>query len=195
MLDDLNLDFPEETPPPPEPGGSRRFLVLAGVLGVILLLALVAIGVYALVILPQQQAAQPVDEGATITAAALALQASQTTEAPTETETPTSENTATASNTPTATGTSTPITPVFTIGALNSSTETVQALLTQAALAQTQAAQGTQISGTATPTVNVNILPDSGFGDNAGIPGLVIATALLLVVILSARRLRSAPRS
>lgn len=189
MLDDLNLDFPEEAPPP-EPSGRRRFLVVAGILGFIMLLALIAIGVYALVILPQQQAPQQVDEAATGTALALALQASQTTVAPTDTETATPTATMTPSNTPTNTATGTPITPIFTI-ASNSSTQTVQALLTQAALAQTQAASGTQISGTATPTVDVNILPDSGFGDNANLPGLLLASVVLVIVILGARRLRT----
>jgi hypothetical protein len=67
----------------------------------------------------------------------------------------------------------------------------VQALLTQAALAQTQAASGTQVFGTPTATQSVNILPDSGFGDNANLPGLLLASVLLVVVILGARRLRT----
>ena len=69
----------------------ERFLVVAGILGAIMLLALVALAVYALVILPQQQrAAQPTEalsEQQTATELAHALQVT---------------NTATATNTRTA---------------------------------------------------------------------------------------------
>ena len=187
MLDDLNLDFPEETPPPQRPR-SRRFLTMAGILAGILLLALLAIAVYALVILPQQQGPPAIDLAATSTALAIAQITDTST--PTGTQTATITDTSTPTNTPTDIPTATPITPVFTSLA-NSATQTVQALLTQAALAQTQAASGTQTPGTATPTPNVNILPDSGFGDNANLPGLLVASALLILVILGARRLRT----
>jgi hypothetical protein len=36
-------------------------------------------------------------------------------------------------------------------------------------------------------------LPDSGFADNVGLPGLLIAAITLVVVIILARRLRAAP--
>jgi len=65
----------------------------------------------------------------------------------------------------------------------------VQALLTQAALAQTQAAQQL-LTQTATPTATG--LPDTGFADDIGAPTLLGMAALLIVVIFVARRLRAA---
>jgi hypothetical protein len=77
-------------------------------------------------------------------------------------------------------------------------TQTVEALLTQAALAQTQVATGTT-SGTATatntpgPTATASSLPQSGIGDGLGGPGVLIAAAaMLLLIIAAARRQRNA---
>lgn len=202
MLEDSELNIPDDSAPPePKRSGSRSFLVVAGTLGAIMLLALVGMAVYALVILPQQQAAEPEQPSSaqlTSTAVALALQATDT-----PTRTPTSTFTAsptqTATDTPTDTPTETPITPLFTntfTATTNAATATVDALLTQAAIAQTQAATpGASATAdgsvTATPTVTPSALPDSGFADNLGIPGLLLAAAIMLMIIFTARRLRS----
>jgi cytoskeletal protein RodZ len=201
MLEDSELDFPEESPPPePKRAGNRGFLVAAGTLGAIMLLAMVGIAYYALVILPEQQAAEPPPLSAaemTGTAVALALQATNT-----STNTITSTSTNTTTNTPTATRTSTstltPITPLFTetfTASPNGATQTVNALLTQAAVAQTQAAGTGAASATqgtpGTPTSTPSALPDSGFADNIGAPGLLAAAAALLLIIFIARRLRA----
>jgi LPXTG-motif cell wall-anchored protein len=45
---------------------------------------------------------------------------------------------------------------------------------------------------TQTPFVTVTQLPDTGFGDNVGIPGLLALAASLIVIIFLARRLRMA---
>jgi cytoskeletal protein RodZ len=198
MLDDADLDFPEDSSPEPPRSGNRSFLVVAGTLGAIMLLALVGMAVYALVILPQQQAQEEpglLAAQQTSTAAALgALQATNTnTTAPTATRTATSvPNTATPSNTPTD------VAPIFTSVASNTpsgATETVNSLLTQAALAQTQASTVTPASatpGTATVTPTPGSLPESGFAEDFGAPGLLVAAGLLLLVIFAARRLRTA---
>jgi hypothetical protein len=56
-----NLDNEQGAPegtPPPAGSGSRPFLVVAGILGAITLLALACIALYALVLLPQRRAVQ-----------------------------------------------------------------------------------------------------------------------------------------
>jgi hypothetical protein len=67
-------------------------------------------------------------------------------------------------------------------------TETVQALLTQAAVAQTQAAEEIL---TVTPTATI-VLPDTGFADDIGLLGMFMLGSALILVIFFARRLRSA---
>ena len=62
-------------------------------------------------------------------------------------------------------------------------TVTVAAALTQAANAQ--------LTVTGLPTTTA--LPTSGFADEAGLPGLVMVTFALVLVILLARRLRTSP--
>lgn len=201
MLDDSDLDLPQEpAPTPPRRSGSRSFVVVAGALGAIMLLALVGLAVYALVILPQQQAAAPPEVSSVQQTNTAIAQGLQVTNTPTRTATAT--RTATSTRTPAPpTATNTPVTPLFsdtpgTPLAGNAATQTVDALLTQAALAQTQAATGaaaTSSSPSETPTATVTALPQSGIGDELGGPGLLIASAaLLLLVIVAARRLRSA---
>ncbi len=181
MLDDIDLDIPENGP---SKRGGGSFRLIMQILGLVLVLALIAAAVYFFVILPARPAAPlPQDEvAAQLTSTAAEVLAATEEEAA-------ATNTATSrprTNTPTATE----ITPIFT-AVVNEETATVQSLLTQAALAQTQAAGG--VVATATATLP-SALPDSGFADDVGLPGLFGATALLLVVILLARRLRSAER-
>lgn len=185
MLDDTELDLPEEPKAEPPKRSGNRFLVVAGTLGTILLLALVAIVIYALVILPEQQAAEPGPSAAQLTETSLA-QVLQATSTSTATRTASSTpipptNTPRPTNTPLITSTAGP------------ATETVNALLTQAALAQTQAVTPTGPSPTpGTPTATPSALPNSGFADDIGAPGLLAAAAILLAVVILARRLRSA---
>jgi cytoskeletal protein RodZ len=198
MLDDSDLDLSQEpTPKPPRRSGNRSFLVVAGILGAIMLLALVGLVVYALVILPQQQAAVntgPSPAELTSTAVAHNLQITNT---PTRTSTPTRTPTNTATPRP-PTATNTPVTPLFTNTSAptsDSATQTVAALLTQAALAQTQAATSSGASATPssqTPTATASALPQSGFGDSSGAPLMLAVAAMLVLVIIAVRRLRSA---
>ncbi|MCW5874886.1 MAG: hypothetical protein KIS88_09615 [Anaerolineales bacterium] len=191
MLDDADLNLPSEQPDPEPPrrSGGRNFLAVAGVLGGLMLLALIALAVYALVILPGQRAAEE-PEVAQATATQL-VQAQQPSNTPTNTLVPT--RTATATRTPVPpTATSTPVTPLFTTNP--EATQTVEALLTQAALAQAQAAATTDPDATATsaPTATPSALPQSGLADDIGGPGmLALGSALLLAIIVMARRLRA----
>jgi hypothetical protein len=87
---------------------------------------------------------------------------------------------------PTATATAVvaPASPTSTPASTNTpdpSTATVAAALTQAAIAQL----------TIVPTSTA--LPGTGIADEYGLPGLVVMAMAFMIVILLARRLRSAP--
>ena len=176
--DDLNYED-EETPP--EESSNRTFLIAAGILGGIVLLSIACLAGYALVILPQQRAAQTGEQNAqatqnaqineALTATGVAFDLSQTPQA-TETLSPTDTPVVAQ---PTATNT-----PEFTLTP-DPATATVAAGLTQLA------------ASTSTIVVTSTALPTSGFADEVGLPGLVIAAIVLVVVIFLARRLRASP--
>lgn len=194
MLDDADLNLPSEQPEPPKRSGSRNFLVVAGLLGGLMLLALIALAVWAVFIQPGRQAAAEPEAGAVQATSTQLVQAQQPSNTPTNTLAPT--RTATATRTPVPpTPTNTPVTPLFTTNP--EATQTVEALLTQAALAQeAQAAAGTtdpNATATSAPTATPSALPQSGLADDIGGPGLLtIGAALLLAIIITARRLRNA---
>jgi len=176
--DDLNYED-EETPP--EEASNRTFLIAAGILGGIVLLSIACLAVYALVILPQQRAAQQGDESA------LATQNAQVNEALTATQVAIS-----LSQTPQATETLFPTdTPVVAQPSATNTSIVAEATLTPDPATATVAAGLTQVAastGTIIPTSTA--LPTSGFADEVGLPGLVIAAMVLVAVIFLARRLR-----
>jgi LPXTG-motif cell wall-anchored protein len=169
--------------PPPENASNRTFVLVAGILGAIMLLTLVALALYAFVFGPSQQERRAtqvaeinsqntqVARAAELTAAAL-----QFTATPSITPIP--------SNTPVPTASPTPVvvvpTQILATNTADPRTATVAALLTQAAAAQE----------TVTPTASG--LPQTGFGEDVGVPGLVGVTLVLIVVIFLARRMRAA---
>jgi len=168
---------------------NRTFLIVAGILGGILLIALLAIAAYAVLYLPSRDTGQQTQVAAiNATNTAVAEEAQLTASALRATMTPTFTATEEPTNTPTMTpsSTSTPVlaptnTPVPTDGTPDpAATETVAALLTQ------QAAGG---GATAIPTATA--LPDTGFADDFGVPGLVLGAAVLMVIIILSRRLRT----
>ena len=175
----------------PEDDENRTFVIAAAGLGGLIVLSLVCLGVYALVLRPQQEEAalqRPTDIVLTNTAVALGL--TQTSEAadftplPTEAP-PTFTATPTASDVPTQvvvlpTDTSTPFTTLSTVEPL---TATAAAQLTATALAIA--------GGAASPTPTA--LPVAGFADDVGLPGLAGLAGLFLIAIFLSRRLRSGP--
>jgi len=169
-------------------GSNRTFLVVAGILGGILLLALLAIAAYAVVILPGRDTGQQTQVAAinaTNTAVAEESQLTAVARQITLTPTFTATNTPTKTSTPTPTNTSTPVlAPTNTPEpvSLDPETATVSALLTQ------QAAGGGE-DGTPIPTATA--LPDTGFADDFGVPGLLLIAGVLVVVIILSRRLRA----
>jgi type II secretory pathway pseudopilin PulG len=176
--DDLNYED-EETPP--EESSNRTFLIAAGILGGIILLTLCLLGGYALITFQNQNAAQQDEDSAqatqnaqineALTATGVAFDLSQTPQA-TETLFPTDTPVVAQ---PTATDT-----PEFTLTP-DPATATVAAGLTQLA------------ASTTTVIATTTALPTSGFADEVGLPGLVIAAMVLVAVIFLARRLRAAP--
>jgi LPXTG-motif cell wall-anchored protein len=232
---DNNMEFMEgnnveEVPPEPEEGGSNRtFLIVAGVLGGIMVLAIACLALYALVLAPQrrnQQATQVAQINAQNTQVHLAA-----------------EQTALAAKwtpTPTATAASPFVyvvkegdtvdsiarqfgVDVAVLRALNNMTEalvrvgeeimipnpglTLETLSPSPTpvLAQPTAASPTidrtgtvaallteAAAGKLTITPTASGLPDTGFADNVGVPGLFGLALVLLAVIFLARRLRTA---
>jgi len=166
-------------------GSNRTFLIVAGILGGILLIALLAIAAYAVLYLPSRdtgQQTQVAEINATNTAVAEEAQltaiAKQVTMTPTFTATSPPTNTNTPTMVPSTT--STPVlAPTNTPDDL-AATETVAALLTQ------------QAGGAgATPIPTATALPDTGFADDFGVPGLVLVAGVLMVIIILSRRLRT----
>ena len=167
-------------------GSNRTFLIVAGILGGILLIALLAIAAYAVLYLPSRdtgQQTQVAEINATNTA--VAEEAQLTAIAKQVTMTPTFTATSEPTNTPTMTpsSTSTPVlAPTNTPDGTDdpAATETVAALLTQQAG-----------GGGATPIPTATALPDTGFADDFGVPGLVLVAGVLMVIIILSRRLRT----
>lgn len=170
-----NLDTLEEEEAPPEESGNRNFWIIGGVLVLLILISVGCIAYYGLVQIPKQQqarvdalntqVAQEVEVNDALTASAIAA-----------------EPIATATFAPTATPPFVQATPTASV-AVDPQTATVAAANTQAAQAQ--------LTITALPTST--LLPDTGFFDDAGAPGLFVMAIALVVVILLARRLRVTP--
>lgn len=188
-FDDNNFDNPDEEQLPEESGNNRTFLIAVGILGGIILLSIACIVGIFLFSRNNQAAQQAQIDAATQTAAASSSFINQALTAtaaaqvilPTATLPPTNTpvvNVATVTSTPDPNGTSTPIAGVGTPAA---ATATVGAALTQAAIAQL----------TIVPTTTG--LPNTGFVDDYGVPGLAIMAIAFIIVIMLARRLRVSP--
>jgi hypothetical protein len=166
-----------EEPTPPEESSNRTFLLIAGILGGLVFLGLLCIAGYlffrnsgnqqnnatAIAQLTQQQAT--VQAGVT-----------QTIIAQNQTQTAAVTNTVPPTNTPViaeATGTFSPTPAPATV---------------TVAAAFTQLANSTQ---TIIPTSTA--LPNTGFVDDFGAPGLMLVAVALIAVIFLVRRLRSSP--
>jgi Tfp pilus assembly protein PilN len=173
--DDLNT---LDDAPPPEESGNKTFLLVAAVLGGIVLLSIACLAVYGLYYLPRQTATRD-NQQATLVAQNLQVNQALTEKAISDllSQVPEPSATLPPTNTPViqqATATVAPADP---------QTATVAAALTQAAQAQ--------LTVTGMPTST--LLPNTGFIDDVGAPGLVVMAIALVIVILLARRLRISP--
>lgn len=171
-----NLDTLEEEDAPPEESGNRNFWLFGGILVFLILVSVSCLAYYGLVKIPADkqanldaqntQVAQLVEVNDALTASAVAA-----------------VPTATASIVPT-------VTPPFVQDVTATITVTQDPQTATVAAANTQAAQA-QLTITALPTST--LLPDTGFFDDAGAPGLFVMAVALVLVILLARRLRASP--
>ena len=191
-----------------QPAGNRNFMMALGILGGIFLLLVIALAVVALT-RPRQPAAPGVNIAAT--------NAVISTTSPTVTRTSVLVATNTAvggtGGTPlggsAAGGALTPTVTGAAVGQIDTRTATVAALLTQRAqtlVAGTQVKLGTvtntpvkAISGTpgaGTPGVGTPTkLPDTGFAEDIGLPGLFGMAFGMLALIVVVRRLRISTQS
>jgi hypothetical protein len=180
MADSSFDDF--DSGPPPEESNNRTFVIVAGILGGIILLSVACVA--ALVLFNGLPTGPSQADSASGTATAQAANAfinqalTATFEAsilPTTTSTPL----------PTATSVvalaSSTLTPDPALSTANPITATVAAALTQAAAAQL----------TIVPTSTA--LPNTGFADEYGLPGMFVMALAFMIVILLSRRLRAAP--
>jgi len=173
--DDLN-SLDDSTPP--EESGNKTFVIVAAVIGGIVLLSIACLAVYGLYYIPRQTA-QRAAQQATLVAQNLQVNVGLTEKAISNM----------LSQTPTATLTLEPtLTPVFQ-GTTPTAQTTSDPQTATVAAALTQAAQA-QLTVTALPTSTA--LPNTGFFDEVGAPGLVIMAVALVIVFLLARRLRTA---
>ncbi len=194
-MNDVEQELGEEKPP--EKNGNRTFLIIAGTLGGIMVLALLCIAALALYrYLPSQQAA--VDQNATKAAqdTAVALSVSATASVPTLTATRRPTFTPTNTEAPTNT-------PVLVIVPTKSPTIEI-AIATQHALLTRTAEHefATVTSGVPTsaitphPTLATSphptstALPGTGIADELGTPRLLAVAFVLIVVIFIVRGLR-----
>ncbi len=179
----------------PDGGDNRTFLLVAGGLGLLIVLTLACMAVFLLRSQSsggQAQRAEVATINAQNTQVAQALAMTQLAQAWTPTFTATSPP-ATPTATPTAvvampTSTFTPAPPTDT-PTPDARQATVEALQTIQAMTLTPETGGAA-AGTGTPSATE--LPQTGFADEVGLPGLAIGAVALLLVIFMARRLRNA---
>jgi len=172
--------------PPKKKNSNRAFLLALGIIGVIVILALVLLMMVLPGIMAQQRADQ-LEQSAQINAANTATSMAATALV--------LQNQATATPNPALfTPTKTPVvvlqtsTPaaVVSSGLSQSDQATVQALQTQMAAAQGGA------NGTATAiALQATALPESGFADEVGLPGMIGLAAVLIAVVFLSRKIRT----
>lgn len=171
----------------PEESSNRTFVIAASVLGGIILLALLCVAGYALLVLPNQRAAETSVTATTIAQETqVAQMLTETAAAEALSATPNASPTAVASPTPSLTPAVVAATETPTATPNTVATETVAAALTQASESILT------IVPTSSGLPAAEELPDGGFADDVGIPGLVVMMIVLVGIIFLARRLRSA---
>jgi cytoskeletal protein RodZ len=182
-MDDIDPGV-EEAGPPPEESSNKPFLIVAGILGGIMLLSLLCLAAYAFLRFPTIQAQRSTQAAeAVMLSTDAAISVRQTADA----------KKVTATYTPTTTSTATPEPPTATMVVAMAATKTatpagpdprtatVSALLTQAAAVETTA-----------PVITATVLPQSGFADEVGMPGMLALAGLMVGLIFVARRMRTA---
>jgi type II secretory pathway pseudopilin PulG len=178
MYDENADNFDDGEGDQPEESNNRTFLFIAGGLGILVLIGLCALAGYFLLgnttsqqTLAETSIAVQTEQQATLNAGSTQFAQSQA-----ETQTAAVTLTLPATNTPViAVATETPS------PTQNPATATVGAAFTQIAVS------------TQTIIPISTALPNTGFADDVGIPGMFAMTLALVVVIFLVRRLRAAP--
>ncbi len=185
-FDDNQFDdevFTEDLPPePPRRSGNKSFLTVIVILGVVFLLALLGLLVFAPRYLASQRAAN-MEQAALINAANTATAMAALSMA-------NQQQTALAQTAqallPTAAPTKTPVVAIVANTPVVAGTGLSEAELATVAALQTQMAG----QGTIAPTE----LPDAGFADEFGLPLMGGMAVLLLAIIVFSRKLRLSSR-
>ena len=175
--DNFDDTFEEESEAPEE-SSNRTFLIAAGGLGLLVLIALLCLGAYVIFNFNSGQTGEATAQ-AMVTFQEATVQSALTQTAivqKAQAETQQAVATVTSTSTPviaeaTATYTETP----------NPATATVGAAFTQIAVS----------TQTIIPTSTA--LPNTGFADEVGLPGMFAMAVVLIVVIFLVRRLRATP--
>jgi hypothetical protein len=196
---DTNNELEPEDTALPEESNNRPFLIIAGVLGALAVLALICIGIYALVIVPRNQS-QKAQQEATVnaqkteveaiivqTSTAAAIAAIEAAYTPTPTNTPVRPP-----DSPTPLVTNTPVVALATTAVPLTPTMRPE-MATATVLHATLTANAIIFASTQTAKpLTTQAIPDTGFADDVGLPLLLGLAILLIVVIFIARRLRTA---
>ena len=191
---DGNLNNPMDTPP--EESNNRTFLIVGGVMAGLVFLTLVCMGIYLLVIRPNQTAKTAGTQTAVARQNIQGIQQStQTAEAALWTPTLEPSATPTNSSTPMVNSPTVSRTPVVVM-----STPTFSPTNDPATLAAMQTQLSVQMTATASAALALGTrgiggegMPRTGFADEIGIPTLIILAVALVAIIFVARRLRKAP--
>lgn len=164
--------------PPPEESSNRTFLLAAGGIGLLLVLSMVCLGIYAFVLAPMQRANRTAQSTQIIldnTKTSLSLTQTVAAAHPSATKAPTKTATPTGTSTPTQVVVVASPTPLAVLGTTDPRTATAIVLATLQA---------------GTPTATATALPATGFADEVGLPGLLLLGAVLIVVVFAARQMR-----
>ena len=178
MSYDENADFDDANPP--EESSNRTFLLVAGALGGLVLLGLLCIGGYLFFRGASNQQTEAT-AAFQLTQQQVTIQAGVTQAARSQGQTQTAIATAITNTVPPTN------TPVIAEATATSSPTPAPATITIAA-GLTIVAGSTQ---TIIPTSTG--LPNTGFADDVGAPGLILIAIALVVVIFLVRRLRASP--
>jgi cytoskeletal protein RodZ len=183
-MNDVEQELGEEKPP--EGNGNRTFIIIAGVLGGIMVLALLSIlGVALLRNITNQRATQSINATKAAQGTAVAISANETAAVPTATATRQPTFTPTKTRAPTNT-------PVIVLAPTKSPTLDI-AVATRNALLTQVATKTLVVHASATlPKLTTTALPGTGIADELGTPGLLMAAFVLVAIIFIMRRLRTA---
>jgi len=185
MYDDNNEDTFDDGNPPEE-SNNRTFLFIAGGLGILVLLGLCAVAGYFLLNRNStQQTELTAQAQATLQQATIVAGLTQNAESVALAQTAAVTATLPPTSTPVIAQASATLSPTP-----NPATATVGAAFTQIAQVATVS---TVTTGTGTVIATSTALPNTGFADDVGLPGMFALAFALVIVIFLVRRLRVVP--